>query len=102
MACPADLVSCILYRLSLETNAFSVWDGRRNPDLPTHVLSTRTVHDHAQKPKFWSRAFSTSAVKDYGDTISRRAAQLADEIERSTKQNEGKAVELQKWFSYFA
>lgn len=79
-----------------------MWDGRRNPDLPTHVLSTRTVHDHAQKRKFWSRAFSTSAVKDYGDTISRRAVQLADEIERSTKQNGGKAVELQKWFSYFA
>lgn len=41
-------------------------------------------------------------MKDYGDTISRRAVQLADEIERAVKQKGGKAVELQKWFSYFA
>ena len=79
-----------------------MWDGRRNPDTPPHVLATRFIHDHAKKRKFWSRAFSTSAVKDYGETISKRASQLVNKLDTVRKQNGGKNIELQKWFSYFA
>lgn len=47
MACPADLVSCILYRLSLKTNTrFSV--GRTPQPRPPNA---RTLHAHRARPR---------------------------------------------------
>ncbi|EJD05634.1 high nitrogen upregulated cytochrome P450 monooxygenase 2 [Fomitiporia mediterranea MF3/22] len=77
-----------------------MWDGRRNPDAPPNLIATRSSADHARKRVPWTHAFSTASVREYQPAITRRAGQLAEELEKRALS--GETVNLVTWMTYFA
>ncbi|KAH8118801.1 high nitrogen upregulated cytochrome P450 monooxygenase 2 [Phellopilus nigrolimitatus] len=80
-------------------------DGRRTPDAPPNVIAARNFADHALKRKPWMHAFSSAALRDYGPNITRRALQLAEELDKfafKEKVRNAESVNLTTWLSYFA
>ncbi|KAI5120330.1 hypothetical protein M0805_000390 [Coniferiporia weirii] len=82
-----------------------MFDGMRMPGMPTNVVTTRDLADHAQKRKPWSQALSAAATRDYTQTIVRRALQLAEELGKLAEEGRGKgeaSIDLSSWLSRFA
>ena len=61
-------------------------------------------HMHQRKP--WDRAFSSPALKEYEETLAKRARQLIscleDRVNGSDPSQKPGVVDISAWFSYFA
>ena len=57
-------------------------------------LQDTEMHLHRRRP--WARAFTPTAVKEYGALVAKRTRQLVSRLE----QQEG-TVQLDKWIDYF-
>lgn len=85
-----------------------MWDGRRNPDAPPPLIACRSSEEHARKRVPWAHAFSSASVKDLQPAIIKRAAQLADELEKRVigggngRKGKAEEVNLVDYMSYFA
>lgn len=67
------------------------------PGTPGNLLVLTNPSEHAQRRKQWEHAFTRTALKGYEDIMQRRIAQLLQVLE----ENEGKALDLKTWISYF-
>ncbi|TDL19581.1 high nitrogen upregulated cytochrome P450 monooxygenase 2 [Rickenella mellea] len=76
-----------------------MWDGRRHPDWNPSLIGTRDIQDHKRRRNRWNRAFTSASVKEYEPTISRRALQLVEQLEKRAKNKE--TVDIAKWLSFF-
>lgn len=73
----------------------AVWEGR-NPDVTNpSLLATPDQQEHARRRKLWNRAFTTSALKEYEEFISKRASELIDYL------TSNQTVDLNVWFGRF-
>lgn len=79
-----------------------VWEARGNPENPPSLLALRDIHEHLRQRTSWNRAFSAAAMKDYESTISKRVLQLSDGLLKASCKEVSTAVDLTKWFGYFA
>lgn len=77
----------------------SVWDARRNPYGARSLLAIRDQREHTRRRKPWTRAFSTTAVKDYEPIVQKRALQLMRELEKKAKMDV--PVNLSDWMKSF-
>ena len=62
----------------------------------TALISQRDPVEHARRRKPWTRAFSTTALKEYEPIIRKRAVQLCEALG-----NEKGSTDLARWFTYF-
>ena len=77
-----------------------VWDGRKNPDGPSSLISSRSSKEHSQKRIPWNHAFNTASIREYQVTITNRAQQLIGELKKRAERRED--LNIVTWLSYFA
>ena len=77
------------------------WEGR--PGRP-NLISQRDPILHMQERKPWSRAFSSTAMREYEIVVAKRVRQLVgcleDVIERSNEKASA-VVDMAQWLKYF-
>ncbi|KAL4246829.1 Cytochrome P450 superfamily protein [Abortiporus biennis] len=62
------------------------------------LIGTRDTIQHHHRRKPWTRAFNSTALKEYAPLISHRANQL---VELITAESKEKSVDLSSWFGRF-
>jgi len=70
------------------------------------IVSQRDPILHMEQRKPWARAFSSTAMKEYGIIVAKRVRQLVgcleDMIERSDEKANAALVDMTLWFEYFS
>lgn len=67
-----------------------------NPPIRS-LIAIRDPASHAKRRHPWTRAFSTTALKEYHPMISKRAVQLMEGLASS----KGAEMDLTLWIAYF-
>lgn len=78
-----------------------MWDGRRHPDRYPSLMNLRNTKEHAKRRRVWTKAFSSASVKGYEPIVLARASQLVGELKKRCGGENGGAVDLAKWMSFF-
>ncbi|TFK75098.1 cytochrome P450 [Pluteus cervinus] len=74
------------------------WDGRiPEKEIIRPMISIRNKADHTRRRRPWTRAFSTTALKDYEEIITRRSTQLVEHLG-----NQKGVIDLAQWIAYFS
>ena len=72
-----------------------MWEGRSPDSSGSSLIATTDVKDHARRRKFWNRAFTQAALKDYEDFIAKRATQLVELLSVTP------VADMNSWFARF-
>ncbi|KAF8899918.1 cytochrome P450 [Gymnopilus junonius] len=91
-----NAVASILGNNGLPKGPF--WDGRVPEDqIVKPLIAIRDKTEHTRRRRPWTRALSTTALKDYEDLVIKRVNQLIEALATQPS-----PVDLTKWISYFA
>lgn len=70
-----------------------------NPDIPPVLLAIRSPAEHTARRRIWARAFTASAIKEYHQSIIKRADQLVGILSRESLRFG--VVDISKWIGCF-
>ena len=81
-----------------------MYAARDDQSRDVHLTALPDPSMHARRRRFWNRAFSPQAVKNYEPVVRQRTLQLAEVIkdEAELQQKQGKKVILSEWVKFFA
>ncbi|KAI0265783.1 high nitrogen upregulated cytochrome P450 monooxygenase 2 [Gloeopeniophorella convolvens] len=77
------------------------WDGRPSPPA---LIAQRDPVKHMEQRKPWSRALSSSALREYEVILAKRVRQLIvrlDGIVRNSGRKDGAVLDICAWMNYF-
>ena len=94
---PSESPNTIVALLSLSLWYIPGWAGRGGHQPIPSLIAMRDPAAHARRRKFWTRAFSVAALKEYEQMFRKRAGQFVEILGRQ----EG-VVDLSQWISYFS
>lgn len=77
------------------------WESRMlpNPEIPPILLALRSPAEHTARRRIWARAFTAGAIKEYQDSIVKRANQLVGVL--SNEASRDATVDVSKWIGCF-
>ena len=70
-----------------------------NPEIPPILLALRSPAEHTARRRIWARAFTAGAIKEYQDSIVKRANQLVGILSDEALRNN--VVDVSKWIGCF-
>ena len=73
----------------------AVWEGRSPDSTGSSLIALVDVKEHVRRRKFWNRAFTSAALQEYEQIISKRALQLVELL------SSHKSVDLNSWLAWY-
>ncbi|KII88386.1 hypothetical protein PLICRDRAFT_54225 [Plicaturopsis crispa FD-325 SS-3] len=72
------------------------WEGRA--EASKSLVAARSLAEHAHRRKAWTRAFSSTALKDYQEIVALKAGELTTAL----VSRQAEVVDISKWMGFFA
>ena len=97
--CTSPLFSYTFCLWSHNTTLNAVgWYNRSPSRGPASVIAITDPVEHKRRRRTWDRGFSTAAMRNYEEIVTRNARELVEQFEK----REGQEIDLSMWLSYFS